>query len=469
MRNLILNFFKDLSFSDDQKSSGKDEILKNNLGRLTFLVYLGLPVTLFHILLFLYKIDEALPAEFKWRKGIIIAHSLAFISFLIIGSVIFYIHKKKLFHLRVSKTIPHITFFIILLLGTIIAGIDQSVTNAITPFVIVCLMAAMIIYINPLYSAIYYLLIFTVFFLGMNHFQLNHEIRLSNYVNGFTIISISWFLSLTLWRNYLVRFRASWTINNQQTELEMQNAQLKIIANELSEANQTKDKLFSIISHDLRGPLSNLDEILKMLQKQDITETDFKDILPELSKQTSLTNDLLENLLSWSYSNLKGNIIKREEFDIANLLNEIIQLYHSQIKGKSLDISNQVDIGSIVLADKSMIAVVIRNLISNAIKFSKTEGKIHIYSKLNESFLYIYIQDNGTGIPVEQIGLLFSNQNFSTSGTKGEKGTGLGLILCQDFINKNGGEIKLENTSSSGSTFCFSIPLIKHHQATPEK
>jgi signal transduction histidine kinase len=447
----------DFFFTQEEKNNAEDQVLRQNIERLGYMIYIGLPIALLHILIFASNLNDSDTPETKWRWGIIIAHFSLFVIFLIAGILTLLILKKKLFHLRASKALPHIIFLTFLVAGAAITGIDQIITNSITPFLLVCLLSALVLFIQPFYSAAYFLLGYIVFHFMLSHFQTNPEVLQSNYVNGITSIAIAWFLSLTLWRNNLVRFRKDRIIKGQQTRLEEQNSKLKLVASELNEASKTKDKLFSIISHDLRSPLANLQGILKLMHSGDVSETEFKTLLAELSNQAALTNDLLENLLSWSRSKIKGATVKPEVFSISEMVEIIIQLYRNNALEKRISICNNIKSEHILNADKGMIALVLRNLLSNAIKFSKEDGLVELSSKSENGVVTIIIRDSGLGVPENKVAFLFTDINYTTSGTAGEKGTGLGLILCKEFVEANGGKISVESRVNEGSVFSFTV------------
>lgn len=451
----------DFFFTQEEKNTADGEVLKRNIERLGYMIYIGLPVTLLHVIVFALNLNGSGTPETSWRWGIIIAHFSLFVIFLITGTLTLVILKKKLFHLPIARALPHIIFLVLLVGGAAIAGIDQIITDSITPFLLVCLLLAMVLFIQPFYSAGYLLLAYIVFHFVLRHFQSNPEILQSNYFNGITSIAISWILSITLWRNNLVRFRKDRLISVQQARLEEQNSKLSVVAGELSEANKTKDKLFSIISHDLRSPLANLQGILKLMHSGDVSEAEFRTLLAELSNQAVLTNELLENLLSWSRSNMKGAVLKPEVFSISEMAESIIQLQRSNAHAKRITISNNLKAEHLVNADREMIALILRNLISNAIKFSKEDGLVELSSKSENGVVIINVRDSGQGIPEDKIALLFTDINYTTPGTTGEKGTGLGLILCKEFVEANGGKISVESKANEGSVFSFTLMRAK--------
>ncbi|TCC92160.1 PAS domain-containing sensor histidine kinase [Pedobacter frigiditerrae] len=233
-------------------------------------------------------------------------------------------------------------------------------------------------------------------------------------------------------------------------------------ARELEKLNQLKDRIFSIIAHDLRGPLVNLSEVLKMIANDQITIDEFKDISPTLSKDIIYTTDLLENILHWSRSQLKGFGIKKEFFDLRNLIINEINYHLPAASLKEIKIIHDVFPGEMVYADILMIQIVIRNILNNAIKFCNRNSEILItavYQK--EGKMLVCIQDNGVGIAKKIIDKLFTDENISTRGTLNEKGTGLGLVVCKDFINRNDGDITVTSVEGAGAKFCITLPTSK--------
>jgi len=228
---------------------------------------------------------------------------------------------------------------------------------------------------------------------------------------------------------------------------------------ELEKANQLKDRIFSIIAHDLRGPLVNLSEVLKMVSYNQITDEEFKALSPILSKDIVYTTDLLENILHWSRSQLQGFGVTKQFFNVrSTILNEIN--YHLTAASlKKVNILHDVFPNEIAYADLLMFQIVIRNLLNNAIKFCNEGCEILITAAYRkDGMIVVCIKDNGIGIPQETIEKLFKEENISSRGTKNEKGTGLGLIICKDFMKRNGGDISVSSELGVGTTFCLTLP-----------
>lgn len=459
MINSLQRLFSDFISSREEKTGLKDMLLKDNLERLQYLIYIGLPVTLFHIAFFALNPELVTQIQLEWKNLIINTHLGLTLSFLLVGFVSIQISKRKCRFLKKPYLLPHIQFLIFIVAGVLLSSYDQLVTNAINPFIIVCVFSTLVLYIPPYITAVYYLAGYAFLFIVMNNYQPDGNVLLSNMVNGFTSISLAWFLSLTMWRNYLMRFRKDRVIDQQKNELMWQNEDLRTSGNELMAANLTRNKLFSIVSHDLRGPIANLNELIRLMQSGIITDKEFRELLPELSRQTIITSELLENLLNWSKSNLKGDAIKPVRVCLADATDEAVNLYKTQADLQQISLINQVDKSHCVLADKDMISLVIRNLLSNAIKFSKTGGIVVFGSTKNIANIEFSVTDNGKGISDADIEHVMSDEYFSTPGNRGEKGTGLGLVLCREFIEKNGGAISISSMEGKGTRVSFTLPV----------
>ncbi|MCL4481574.1 MAG: PAS domain-containing sensor histidine kinase [Bacteroidetes bacterium] len=244
----------------------------------------------------------------------------------------------------------------------------------------------------------------------------------------------------------------------KQMEMALQESEAR-----LRELNATKDKFFSIIAHDLKTPFTAVigfsDVLLERVRSKEYERIEeFASIIQNSSKQAL---NLLSNLLEWSRSQTGRMELKLENTEIVALINEIVNLFQETAIQKSITITKNLPDQTFLMADKKMIATVIRNLISNAIKFTYPGGGITISIKQNKDELIVEVKDNGTGISKENIDNLFRmDVNDSTLGTQNEKGTGLGLLLCNEFIQKHGGRIWVKSKTGTGSTFSFSIPSI---------
>ncbi|MCH7415653.1 ATP-binding protein [Belliella sp. R4-6] len=228
---------------------------------------------------------------------------------------------------------------------------------------------------------------------------------------------------------------------------------------ELQKLNNLKDKLFSIISHDLKGPILGVRELIKLTADGTISQEEFINILPEVSKNMDSVSLLLENLLAWTSTQLKGEYVDKKKFNLTNLINQQYLLFENLAKEKNIEFEIKVENDLLVYADKHMIDLVIRNLISNALKFSNNGDLIAIQATQKENEVEVKIIDTGAGIAKENLEKLEKGLSFTTTGLRNETGTGLGLILVRDYIKKNGGVLIIESELNQGSKFEFSLPL----------
>ncbi len=229
-------------------------------------------------------------------------------------------------------------------------------------------------------------------------------------------------------------------------------------ANALSALNNTKDRIFSIISHDLRSPLFNLLSMLQFAEEGKITGKEFKQFLPNLSKDVNYTSELLENLLYWSKSQLKGEMIIPSEFSLYDIVDHKQLFFEKRLKDKSILLTKKKKKPCMVYADMEMMRIVIRNLVSNAIKFTPKNGRIDISAEETGNTVQVQIKDTGVGIEDKDVAKLFSEEIFTSRGTDNEIGTGLGLLLCKEFIEKSNGKIRYSPNIPSGSIFTFTLP-----------
>jgi len=232
----------------------------------------------------------------------------------------------------------------------------------------------------------------------------------------------------------------------------------------LRELNATKDMLFSIIAHDLRSPFNNIvgfSEIL--IEKMAIKDCDavvkFAGIINSSSKKAM---DLLTNLLEWASLQTGRMVYHPQNIDIELVVNDVLEILSEAAKLKKISITKALPKNSLVCADRNMIKTVLRNLISNAIKFTHPGGQIIISSQQEQNESVFTVRDTGIGIKKETMIKLFRvDESISTKGTNNEKGTGLGLVLCKEFVEKHGGRIWANSEAGKGSSFCFSVPLYK--------
>lgn len=233
---------------------------------------------------------------------------------------------------------------------------------------------------------------------------------------------------------------------------------------ELRDLNSAKDKLFSIIAHDLKNPFFGIIGFSEILYEDynELSDDERKKFAKDINELADNTHKMLENLLEWSRQQSGRIEFNPKTFDVTSLIHETINAANHQAKIKNIKINSSVSETMNVSADQNMINTVIRNLLSNAIKFTMPGGHIEVSAALNDTKVFISIKDNGVGMDDNTLKKLFNiNNTIKSSGTSGEKGTGLGLILCKEFVERNGGNISVQSILDNGSTFAFSIPAVK--------
>lgn len=246
-------------------------------------------------------------------------------------------------------------------------------------------------------------------------------------------------------------------------EIKLQKEDLQNLSLELTDINRTKDKLFSITSHDMRSPLNTLKGLIALFNNGNISPEEMREMTQKLEVKVNTLSEFLDNLLNWSKAQMQGIEMYPEVINLPEIANEVIGLLAIQAQQKQITILNHLSEEIYCFADENLTALVLRNLISNAIKFTYNHGEINIKASLLEKTNRVKVQiiDNGIGLDEVQLKNIFSLESYTTRGTQQETGTGLGLILCREFVEKQGGSIEVESKKNEGSTFSFTLPLLK--------
>jgi signal transduction histidine kinase len=231
---------------------------------------------------------------------------------------------------------------------------------------------------------------------------------------------------------------------------------------ELEVVNREKDKLFSIISHELRNPLywfQNLSEVLSK-KFREMPPDKVQKSLSALDESAKHSFHLMDNLLQWSRSKLKRIHPKKGEHDLRRLVCDAAEMYQTILRHKDIEFRNSIPGGVIIYADADLFCCVVRNLLSNAIKYTPASGMISIWHSMTGDMATVVVADSGTGIPYADVNSVFSGNIVSMDGLMQEKGSGLGLRLCKEFVELNGGAIRVESLQGQGTKFFFTVPLI---------
>lgn len=268
------------------------------------------------------------------------------------------------------------------------------------------------------------------------------------YVGCLTLLLI---LAFVLYYNNRYNSKAKLALEEKNKEVETQ-------AHQLRNLNSTKDKLFSIISHDLRSPVASLRALLEILDTAGLTQQEFVDVTRSLKRNLDSVYDDLDNLLLWAQTQLKGLQAFPEEFDLRKLAEEKLILFNDLAANKKVKMVNEIQAGTLVMADRNHVSLIFRNLIANAIKFSQPGGVVVIAAQERADLCEITVSDSGVGISHEDIQKLFNAEtHFTRPGTYKEKGVGIGLLLSKEFIETNKGSIKVTSELGKGTVFTFTL------------
>ena len=249
-------------------------------------------------------------------------------------------------------------------------------------------------------------------------------------------------------------------IDSDITELKHAEKEIKEQRDKLAISNATKNKFFRIIAHDLRNPISTLAGSTNLIFNDfdEYNKEQTKKFIGELNRLSLTTFNLLENLLDWSSTQMGDISFTPKPIDLSLIAKENIELIKQKIDQKNINLKLKIDVNTIAFADENMVKTIIRNLLSNAVKFTPENGEIEISTTVKKDYVHCFVKDSGVGIQKEVLNKLFKiDQHYTTLGLNNEKGSGLGLILCKEFVEKNGGEIKITSKPNHGTSIEFTL------------
>ncbi len=322
-------------------------------------------------------------------------------------------------------------------------------------------------------------MVFTICFSMLNFFLLSVVFKqflyqlenINNFLylvnEGISIVFI--FYGLYLIKNENTGYQAKILDKNnvlqqKNTQIQLQTDKIKENAallekqtKELTELNTLKNKMFGIISHDLKAPMHAIRNLFSDVEQKKISATYLKKLLPEVVNDLNYTVGLMDNLLQWVKTQMQSEVVYLQRVDIGLLVEETVQLVRLQAERKQIKIEVNVQEEVYGIMDREMINLVLRNLLSNAIKFTPEKGTISTGVKSNKSLLEVYVQDTGTGISHDALQKIRSNDFYTTKGTSNESGTGLGLMLCKEYLHRNDSQLLIESHLGKGSVFSFTL------------
>ncbi len=249
---------------------------------------------------------------------------------------------------------------------------------------------------------------------------------------------------------------------NARISLQQKNREIQNQTRQLRNLNSTKDKLFSIISHDLRSPVASLKALMELVSTSGLTQEEFNDITKVLKRNLDTVYDDLDNLLLWAQTQLRGLQAVPEKIDLRSIADDKILLFRELAENKKLTLMNSIPEGMMVEADRNHVGLVFRNLIANAVKFNRTGGHVMLDATSQDDSCLITVSDSGVGINEENLDKLFNPEtHFTTPGTNQEKGMGIGLLLTKEFVEKNNGSIAVQSAPGKGTTFTITLKLVQ--------
>lgn len=463
---LIDQLFQFLGASNKELELEQGKITQTNLERLNLSSIAVVVLTLFHAIYFFISCFSEDGKNIEWKDQLFMTHSLLCIFY----ALIYFYTRKRLkstgeytvFQIHLAP----ITNLIIMMAGAIIAAIDQKVTTSITPFILVAITAVLVQIVRPFYTLITLIFVDLVFIILMHLAQPDIAIQTSNIVNGIFVSIIAFILGTMQWKSTVTNMRQAITIENQKLDLEKNYQKVVQNTSELQAANVMKDKFFSIVAHDFKGPLSSIIGVIDLLldKEEKMTDEEKENLLLALKQSTNNTYKMLENVLLWA-RNQNGTIaFMPVVIFLQPKVDAMLDFFALQAKEKKVTLINSIPKNTMVYADNDMLVTILRNVISNALKFSFPMGKIEIGLEQNDNnsaldYVVMVVKDNGVGMSKKiQSDLFRIDKSTSKPGTNNETGTGLGLILCKDLIEKNGGKIAIESDLASGTKVLLFIP-----------
>ena len=289
---------------------------------------------------------------------------------------------------------------------------------------------------------------------------LSKEARFFDLASTYTIAIVFVFTLTNYLRNYFNNERL--LAEERAKAISAQNTYILSQNDLLAKVNEEKNKLFSIVSHDLKTPLDSIRGYLELLTEQVVTDLEKTEIEAELLEQTKYTSDLLLNLLYWSKAQMHGIVVNLAGLDLNGMLEEVVNNKRTMAAKKGLELVYDYPGALGVTADKDMMRIILRNVINNAVKFTPAGGTIHVSTEVRGDKVVAVIKDSGIGIQQDRHADLFTLKTASTYGTNNEKGIGLGLMMCREFINYQQGDIWFESIPANGTTFYIALPHMPH-------
>lgn len=453
-RRIISTF----SLSNIDKDILNNEIRLNCFKRTFYLLYVAIVVCIFYLLRFNFQLKYDPEIRANWFHAITHFYTIMLGINVLLLLIAYYIRNKNLQLTKWSLYFTNVVFLVIPFWGAILTAIDQLIVISIIAYVVFNLIATVVIIKTPKSIIGFFLFSYTLLFIFLYFTQPDFLTRVDEIADGFAITLVCIVFSLVFWQSNITKYRQARLIDEQRKDLIAKNASLVKI-------NATKDKFFSIISHDLKGHLNGAHSLTKLMQNGEFITTpeEREQTLNLLENSLGSASRLLEDLLYWARSQTGAIQFNPTRLNLYKVVENGIELQSLNASNKQITLDNKVSKEIEVMADAEMLNTILRNLLSNAIKFTKEGGYVSVEASIKQEtskqMVSIAVTDNGVGMMPQVINKLFEISNtFTSLGTHKEKGTGLGLILCKEFVTAHGGTIEVQSEKDKGSSFIFTIP-----------
>ncbi len=413
------------------------------------------------------------------RTGYIAFFTPSFYSYTALGCsivfIFFFLLMGYMMFLRAFRTATITEFFIV---PPALCLVNWYTADTGLDMFIVLYMMFCFFYLNKFRNVLIAFLYCFAFFIYM-HFAMhkhtvfsepdspNFVLSIFNYIGAFAMIFTTMYLiKYHVWA-YEVSIRQknaelaehTGAIIAQRDELDRQASVLREKTSELMELNHVKNKLFSIISHDLRTSVYSVKNLFDALDKGYMTGQEMLEMAPQANREINSSIDLVNNLLNWARTQFNESKVNPKTLDLVKITETTFRLFAKEASLKGIELVNNIKIYAFAYADNDMIASVVRNLISNAIKFThKGSGRVEVRTEPDGAFIRLVVNDNGVGMTPDVIEQVFNNEYYTTPGTSNEMGTGLGLMICRDFVRLNNGRIDVRSSPGKGTTFIVTLP-----------
>lgn len=430
----------------------RQRIAKRNLSVFRYVAGTIALMSLFHLGTFIGKLPGTDGTQRMWVLGILAGHALLLLGSTALGAIWWYATHRITWTAAQTARVVALVMPYFLAIGVFITLVDQWVTPAITPFFVVSIGIGVVFLLPPRLSGVLFTAGFLAMYLLLPLTQGDADMLLSNRVNAFTTSVIGFVLSFVLWRSEYANYR-------QQEIIERQNAELAEKTVVLNAMVATKDKLFSIIAHDLRSPFSSILGFSELMHREQASLSreevaEYAGIIHHSSEQAL---HLLENLLRWARMQQGVLQFAPRPLSLAALTREVMASVSLSALQKQVEVQVEIPESLSLEADSEMLRTILRNLLGNAVKFTPTGGQVLFSAIEDPNGVQMMVRDTGLGIERDRLSSIWGS-GVTTAGTQNEPGSGLGLVLVKEFVEKHGGTIRVQSTPGSGTTFTLFFP-----------